>query len=29
MKRIKITVQINGVDTEIELTDAQIASIKA
>jgi archaellin len=28
MKRIKITVQINGVDTEIELTDAQIASIK-
>jgi hypothetical protein len=29
MKRIKITVQINGLDTEIELTDAQIASIKA
>jgi hypothetical protein len=29
MNHIKITVQINEVDTEIELTDAQVASIKA
>jgi hypothetical protein len=29
MNNIKITVQINGVDTEIELTDEQVALIKA
>jgi hypothetical protein len=29
MNRIKITVQVNGIDTEIELTDEQVASVKA
>jgi hypothetical protein len=29
MSNIKVIVQINGVDTEIELTDEQVASIKA
>jgi hypothetical protein len=29
MSPIKITVQINGLDTEIELTDEQVASIKS
>jgi hypothetical protein len=28
MNNVKITVQINGLDTEIELTEAQIASVK-
>jgi len=29
MKSYKITVQINGIDTEIELTEGQVASIEA